>query len=146
VRRSAQENNAVLLVLAWLALQGWYGPINYIEANNVQWLGNGSGAWSLHIDKAAAGQVADAAALKTWPFQDVTDITTWYYSAVRYVYAKELMKGVSTAQFAPNTTLNRAMLMTVLDRLAGTPLATGANPYVDVVAGTWYNNAVVWAA
>jgi len=74
---------AVLLVLAWLAVQGWYGPVNYIEANNTQRLDNSSSTWSLHIDEAAASQVADAAALEAWPFQDVTDSTTWYYSAVR---------------------------------------------------------------
>jgi len=149
VQQSAKENKGCFAGAGLAGRTGWHGRVNYIEANNTQRLDNGSSDWSLHIDEAAASQLADVAAtaaLKTWPFRDVTDSTTWYYSAVQYVYARELVQGVSATQFAPCAILNRAMLVTVLNRLAGTPPAAGANPFADVAAGSWYANAVIWAA
>lgn len=40
--------------------------------------------------------------------------------------------------------MTRAMLVTVLHRLEGTPATTG-NTFSDVASGKWYTNAVVWA-
>ena len=45
----------------------------------------------------------------------------WFYDDVKFVYNQNLMVGVSETRFAPNATANRAMIATVLYRLAGTP-------------------------
>ena len=55
------------------------------------------------------------------------------------------MNGVGDA-FQPNTNLTRAMMVTVLYRMAGEPQVTQANPFQDVAADTWYTNAVIWAS
>ena len=79
------------------------------------------------------------------PFPDV-DENDWFYDEVVYVYENGLMNGVENNRFAPNTATNRAMLATILYRLAGQPDVSGDLPFTDVAAGTWYTDAVLWAA
>lgn len=79
------------------------------------------------------------------PFTDV-DETDWFYDEVVYVYANGLMDGVGGNRFAPDTSTNRAMLATILYRLAGEPDVSGDLPFTDVETGTWYTDAVLWAA
>ena len=74
------------------------------------------------------------------------DENDWFYDEVVYVYENGLMNGVENNQFAPNTATNRAMLATILYRLAGEPAVSGDLPFTDVAAGTWYTDAVLWAA
>ena len=70
-----------------------------------------------------------------FPFYDVS-AGAWYYDAVKYVWEHELMNGVSATQFSPNTTLNRAMIWTMLARLDGVNTDGGAS---------WYAKAQEWA-
>lgn len=78
------------------------------------------------------------------PFIDVAD-DDWYYSAVGYVYRNKLITGTTSTTFEPNATTTRAMLVTVLWRLAGEPAANSSS-FTDVATGAWYSTAVVWAA
>ena len=77
-------------------------------------------------------------------FIDVSE-NDWFYANVQYVVEDNLMNGVSEDQFAPNNTLTRAMLVTVLYRNAGEPAVNKSIPFADVDMGSWYANAVVWA-
>lgn len=70
-----------------------------------------------------------------FPFYDVS-AGAWYYDAVKYAWEHELMNGVSATEFSPNTTLNRAMIWTMLARLDGVNTDGGAN---------WYAKAQEWA-
>ena len=79
------------------------------------------------------------------PFTDVKS-GNWFYDAVKYAYAQGLMTGTSATTFAPNETMNRAMIVTVLYRLEKSPAVTGASKFTDVPAGQWYSDAVAWAA
>lgn len=79
------------------------------------------------------------------PFTDVK-IGNWFYDAVKYAYEQGLMTGTSATTFAPNGTMNRAMIVTVLYRLEKSPAVTGASKFTDVPAGQWYSDAVAWAA
>ena len=81
------------------------------------------------------------------PFTDVST-SDWFYSAVKFVYENGLMDGVGNNLFAPNATLNRAMAVTILYRLEGSPDLDGENlgyPFADVDGDTWYSDAVYWA-
>ena len=69
-----------------------------------------------------------------FPFYDVT-ARDWYYSAVKYVYEKGLMDGVDIGVFAPNDTLTRAMVWTIIARAEGVDTTGGA---------TWYAKAQEW--
>lgn len=55
------------------------------------------------------------------------------------------MNGLSATAFGPNGQMSRAMLVTVLYRMAGSPGHSGYQPFADVAAGTWYTDAVIWA-
>lgn len=79
------------------------------------------------------------------PFTDVKS-GNWFYDAVKYAYAQGLMTGTSATTFAPNGTMNRAMIVTVLYRLEKSPAVTGVSKFTDVPAGQWYSDAVAWAA
>ena len=79
------------------------------------------------------------------PFVDMKS-GDWFYDAVKYAYENGLMNGTSETIFAPNGTMNRAMIVTVLYRLEKTPAVTTASQFADVPAGQWYSDAVAWAA
>lgn len=79
------------------------------------------------------------------PFSDVR-IADWFYNDVKYVYEKGMMAGTAADVFAPNATTTRAMIVTILYRLEGSPAVTGTNAFADVPAGQWYTDAVNWAA
>ena len=79
------------------------------------------------------------------PFTDVAE-GDWFYDAVRYAYENGLMDGVGGNRFAPNSETTRAQLVTILYRLEGEPAVSGDLPFTDVEAGTWYTDAILWAA
>lgn len=79
------------------------------------------------------------------PFGDVKT-ADWFYNDVKYVYEKGMMAGTAADVFAPNATTTRAMIVTILYRLEGSPAVTGTSTFVDVPAGQWYTDAVNWAA
>lgn len=69
----------------------------------------------------------------------------WGLDAIGFVASHELFQGVSATAFAPDASMTRAMLATVLYRLEGAT-ATGSSIFTDVEAGTWYTEAVIWAS
>ena len=79
------------------------------------------------------------------PFGDVT-ISDWFYDDVRYVYANGIMDGTSSDRFAPNAPLTRAMIVTILYRMDGSPAMAGASDFKDVDSNKWFAKAVAWAA
>lgn len=79
------------------------------------------------------------------PFADV-NAEAWYYDAVRFCAENGLMNGVSDTSFAPDSTTNRAMIVTVLYRLEGAPAAESPVSFFDVADGEWYTAAVNWAS
>lgn len=117
-------------------------------------------AWSLADDGSisAVGGAYDAGqqtyafdvvngvtAIARFPFTDVV-AGTWYYGAAAYAYNNGLFAGMTPTTFAPNATMTRAMLVSVLWRLAGEPAPKTPNTFVDVPDGAWYTDAVTWAA
>ncbi|MGI5874728.1 MAG: D-alanyl-D-alanine carboxypeptidase family protein [Bacillota bacterium] len=70
-------------------------------------------------------------------FNDVPD-GSWYAGAVHYCYDKGYLYGTGENTFEPDTTMNRAMLVTVLYRFAGSPeIAPETAPSVlfDITGG-----------
>lgn len=79
------------------------------------------------------------------PFTDVKE-TDWFYEAVKYAYEQGLMEGTAANTFAPLATTSRGMMVTLLWRLAGEPQVDYAMTFGDVESGSWYTEAVRWAA
>ena len=78
------------------------------------------------------------------PFRDVPD-GAWYEPYVQFVYDNGLMNGTSGTEFGPALPMNRAMVVTVLYRMAGSPQVSGAAPFTDVQPGSFYEKPVAWA-
>ena len=89
-------------------------------------------------DPTPTGDVSDR-------FTDVSK-TAWYHDAVQWAVDKGLMNGTGDTTFEPNGTATRAMVVTMLWRLAGEPASDSKVPFTDVSDGAWYADAVNWAA
>lgn len=77
------------------------------------------------------------------PFVDVNE-NDWFFEAVKYANKNAIMNGMGESTFAPNESLTRAMFVTVLYRMEGSPAADTTH-FADVVSGSWYEKAVAWA-
>ena len=79
------------------------------------------------------------------PFVDVPS-GVYYEEAVLWAVDKGITKGTDTTHFSPNGICTRAQAVTFLWRAAGSPAAkSGAMPFTDVKAGSYYETAVLWA-
>lgn len=80
------------------------------------------------------------------PYAD-TDKNLWWHDGIHFCVENGLMIGIDDHTFAPDKTLNRAMAVTVLWRLAGRPDANAeTKPFDDVDTGCWYTEPICWAA
>ena len=79
-------------------------------------------------------------------FSDMPAVGNWAHVGIDYCVKAGLFNGVAADRFAPDGEMTRAMLVTVLWRMSGSPKAESDNPFTDVAADSWYADAVVWAA
>lgn len=82
------------------------------------------------------------------PSGEYTDLRTgaWYHEAVDFVLASGYMTGVGGGRFAPDQSLTRGQLITILYRMAGAPAVSGRMPFADVSEERFYYDAILWAA
>lgn len=88
---------------------------------------------------------AGAAEAGTGLYTDVAE-DAWYAEAVAYCAQAGLMDGVGDGAFDPQGATSRAMVVTVLHRLSGSPAQVKANAFPDVAEDAWYAQSVGWAA
>lgn len=80
-----------------------------------------------------------------FPFTDVPK-TAWCRSDVEYVWQHGIMKGVSATKFGPDTKMTRAMFVTVLYRMEGSPSVEGMQiPAFTDIGAKWCYDAIIWA-
>ena len=84
-----------------------------------------------------------ALAFKAHSFTDAP--SSWYDDALNYVGSTGKMNGVGNGLFDPQGTLTRAMAVTILWRMNGSPAPKRAAAFSDVPAEQWYADAVAWA-
>ena len=73
------------------------------------------------------------------------DTRAWYHDGVHFCVERGYMVGVAPDRFAPDGTLSRAMIVTMLWRMEGSPVADYAMSFKDVASGQWYTEAIRWA-
>ena len=120
------------------------------NGNEVKLTDKGDGKYTFSMPASAvtvkASFAKDDTPVETGlPFTDVK-ADDWFYEAVKYAYDNKLMDGTSSTTFAPLMTTNRAMIVTILWRLEGSPVVNYAMNFSDVESGVWYTEAVRWAA
>ena len=121
------------------AFLGWVsGGKTYLAGETVTITANTTftATWVRHPDTeyVPEPEEPEEPEVPAFPFYDVPT-SAWYYTAVKYVYENKLMDGVDTYVFAPNATLTRAMVWTIIARMSGVD-TTGGN--------TWYAKAQEW--
>jgi|GEM_PF-6183154 len=119
------------------------------DGNEIAVKDNGDGTYSFVMP---AGSVSVSASFTekqhecpASKFGDV-DLDAWYHQYLDYVLGKGIMEGVGGGRFAPQAATTRAMIVTMLHRLEGTPESGIEMPFDDVEEGLWYSEAVKWAA
>ena len=121
------------------AFLGWSDGVNTYDAGTVITVTSNvtfTAVWVRHPDTpyVPEPEQPEQPEVPEFPFYDVSS-SAWYYSAVKYVYENKLMDGVDTYVFAPNDTLTRAMVWTIIARMSGVD-TTGGN--------TWYAKSQEW--
>ena len=94
------------------------------------------------ITKAAYGQTAGRIHMISYDDVKASDASA---NDIIGVTLAGWMNGTGTG-FSPNASLDRAMMVTILYRLAGSPAVSGTMPFTDVATGSWYYDAVLWAS
>ncbi|MCL2838140.1 MAG: BspA family leucine-rich repeat surface protein [Oscillospiraceae bacterium] len=117
--------------------------------------GGGGGSWNNNrpsgnvFSSPSSGNNDNAnnnvAAPQTQQFTDVSP-NDWFFDYVESAVASGLLNGVGNGEFAPNVSTTRAMFVTVLWRLAGSPNGYNGGNFSDVADGNWYSEAIAWAA
>lgn len=134
---SASQGDYHVSTLSYLPDAGYMGqatiPVTYITAAGIETTG---------VIKVSVSTKTDSA-----QFKDVTrsNVGTWAADAVDFAYHFGLVSGVSKTEFAPNSPMTRAQLVTVLYRAAGSPSVTVSTNFEDLDVGSYYYSAVVWA-
>ena len=86
----------------------------------------------------------EAYAQLTGSFTDISG--HWGRDAIAFAFDKGLMNGVGGGRFDPDGSLSRAMIVTMLWQLEGSPVVNYAMSYSDVDPSAWYGEAVRWAS
>lgn len=106
----------------------------------------GFGFWELSQDRSWE---LLKSALGVWNstggFRDVPS-NAWYASAVEEFSSAGLVSGTAPGVFSPGQMVTRGQIVTILHRMAGEPAASGTVRFSDVSTGSYYAQAVSWAA
>ena len=78
-------------------------------------------------------------------FTDVKE-SDWFYPTVKYVSENGIVNGYEDGTFLPNTSITRAMLVTILYRAAGSPRIESDSKFSDVEITDWFGASVIWAS
>lgn len=121
------------------SLLGWYDKVSGGTQYTEQTAAPSYGTYTLYAQwekQQASG-----------PSVGFTDVAegAWYYEWVMRATEVGLFNGMSETRFEPEGYMTRAMLVTVLYRLEGSPSVSGGTPFDDVPVGNWYSDAVSWA-
>ena len=95
-----------------------------------------------------ASRVTVKVTFKPAAFLAFTDVPSnaYYEDAVNWAVDKGITTGVSANRFDPNGICTRAQAVAFLWRAAGSPAPkSSAMPFIDVPAGSYYSDAVLWA-
>lgn len=118
-------------------LLGWYDKLEGGKQYTVQTLAPSYGTYTLYAQWVEHSGSPSR-------FTDVSE-NAWYYEWVMRAAELNLFGGVSATEFAPESPMTRAMIATVLYRMAGSPAVSTRAPFTDVPADQWYSDAIAWA-
>ena len=77
-------------------------------------------------------------------YDDVSQ-DAYYFYPVMWASDIGITQGTSATTFSPEAPVTRGQIATFLWRYASQPAPAGSSPFVDVSAGSYCNDAVIWA-
>ncbi len=97
--------------------------------------------------------MGEPAAAKSASFTDLEPGQTWYHAAVAWAEESKAVNGKGNGKFDPNGTISRQEVVTILHRLAGTPIGMEAmlttvydSQYPDSPqVAAWAKSALYWS-
>lgn len=106
-----------------------------------------SGAVTITVTFKVLTDVSECPRDASCPMSGYTDLNMgeWYHDGIHYCLDEGLMDGVDAGMFAPNATTSRAMIVTILWRLQGSPEVDTTETFTDVYPDAWYAKAIAWA-
>ena len=79
-------------------------------------------------------------------YVDMPKKDNWAYKGMRFMLEQGLFVCTTETTVSPNMKMTRAMLVTVLWRMAGSPYAEAGQTFTDVKTKDWFAPAVAWAS
>ena len=115
------------------------------DGRNIELTGKGGNKYSFTMPDGKVTVNAEFSPVK--PENHFTDVSegTYYHDAVLWAVENGITNGTTAATFSPDGPCTRAQIVTFLWRAAGSPAASGSNPFTDVSQGSYYYDAVLWA-
>ena len=107
-----------------------YGPLRLVVENTIS-------MWVKSVTEIVLGDETS--------YADVTEKTE-YAAEIADVTVRGIMNGVGGGSFEPEGSLTRAQLVTILWRACGEPVVNYFMRFEDASEGSWYGEAVRWAA
>ena len=104
------------------------------NGNEIDVIDLGNGQFGFTMPASAVSIEATFAEVQFNTFVDVS-VADWFVDAVEYVVRNSIMEGISDNEFAPLSTMSRAMVWTILARIDGE----------TVTGSTWIETAMKWA-
>lgn len=101
-------------------------------------------SWSGTTSAVAPSNCSYGSACPSLAFPDL-NTQMWYHDSTDYVINSGLMTGLPSGNFAPYSTLSRAMIVQMLYTHAGMPAVSASRQFEDVDEGAWFENAVNWS-
>ena len=94
----------------------------------------------------AVAAISAVTAAKSLPFEDVKP-GDWFEEYVRFVYERDLMKGLSAKAFGPMNSMTRGQIVTILARMSGDKIdgAKSSLNFTDVDPKQYYADPIGWA-
>lgn len=77
-------------------------------------------------------------------YRDIAD--HWARESIEFCSKMGLLSGTGDNLFSPETSLTRAMIVSILWRMEGSPVSPEDLHFSDVPADSWFSGAVGWAA
>ena len=131
----------------------YYNPVMWAVENGIT-TGTGDGTTFKPNETCTRGQVVTflwrtagkpEPSITENPFVDVKT-SDYFYKAVLWAKENNITSGTGDGTtFEPNSICNRAQIVTFLSRAKNGQPSSSENPFVDVPAGSYYYNPVLWA-
>jgi len=88
--------------------------------------------------------ISDSSEKSELPYEDIKTSDS-FYNAVKYVYLKGIMAGITSTKFNPYDNNSRCQFAVYLYRMEGAPDVAYTAKFPDVADGQFYTKPVLWA-